>query len=175
MGAQGAELEASKSPVLGTLSPQSLIVAPGLCLEGTHRRTRASFHCAWPPEQGRQLGGLWPRAILLQVVRLLLEGVEDLPTCCGAGSSRRGLGLEGHGGFPERLDSASPIHDVPQFGVWLWEKPSSKGWALAVGSSGATLSPPPKMITSREEKSSNWFSLGREVRGCRPCGHHHLP
>lgn len=29
----------------------------------------------------RQLGGLWPRAILLQVVRLLLAGVEDLPTC----------------------------------------------------------------------------------------------
>lgn len=64
---------------------------------------------------GRQLGGLWPRAILLQLVRLLFAGVEDLSTCCGAGS-RRGTGAGGTqwGGLPQRLDS-SPIHGAPRF------------------------------------------------------------
>lgn len=43
---------------------------------------------------------------------------------------------------------------------------------VSLVSSGATLSPPPKMITLREEK--NWFSLARGVRGYRPCSHHLL-
>lgn len=127
LGAQGAELGSSKATCPEhrvSFSPSSRRLGCGW--RGRMEGPEPLFAVPGLLCRSRQLGGLWPRAILLQVVRLLSAGGEDLPTCCGAGSSRRGAGAGGtRRNSPRGWTLLPPSMMYPGFGVylvWPWEK-----------------------------------------------------
>lgn len=83
-------------------------VASGLLLEGTQGSAMASYHSAWV-QRGRQLGGLWPPVIRLQVA-FCLSGhclQEGFPSPCSPPVPSLQLGLW-------RLRGMAVERDTPQ-------------------------------------------------------------